>query len=53
MYKASNAWRFAVEWLRITSDSDERAQEGLPCGANEPSLLLSVRYIFQRRLRGR
>lgn len=53
MYQASSAWRLALEWLRITNDSDERAQEGLPRGANETSLQVSVRYSFERRLRGR
>jgi hypothetical protein len=47
-YEPGDAWRFALEWLRVESDVPRRAVElGEPALATESKLELSVRYSLQ------
>ncbi|HEY0767130.1 MAG TPA: hypothetical protein VGD47_04170 [Steroidobacteraceae bacterium] len=46
LFEADTHWRVALEWLRVTSHSYNRADRGGPPLATETQLQLALRYAF-------
>jgi hypothetical protein len=51
IFEADAHWRFTLEWLRVTSSSENREEQGGPPLANETQWQLAIRYALGSAIR--
>jgi hypothetical protein len=51
IFEANAHWRFTLEWLRVTSSSQNREENGGPPLANETQWQLAIRYALGSAIR--